>query len=101
MKRQVRTPVHCYINALGSSPHDEYPKETEIGEDKTLGLNTYDKITFINVMVSEVKESENSAIEAQNNEQMLGLWKGSQQAMLGLEVYGHCVRPKVLSLNGV
>ena len=62
---------------------------------------TYDKITFINVMVSEVKESENSAIEAQNNEQMLGLWKGSQQAMLGLEVYGHCVRPKVLSLNGV
>ena len=40
MKRQVRTPAHCYINALGSSPHDEYPKETEIGEDKTLGLNT-------------------------------------------------------------
>ena len=27
-------------DALGSSPHDEYPKETEIGEDKTLGLNT-------------------------------------------------------------
>ena len=60
---------------------------------------TYDKITFINVMVSEVKESEDSGIEAQNNEQMLGLWKSSQQAMLGLEVYGHCVRPKVLSLN--
>ena len=27
-------------DALGSSPHDEYPKETQIGEDKTLGLNT-------------------------------------------------------------
>ena len=46
----------------------------------------YDKVNIINVNVSEVKENAESAIEAQNNEQMLGLWKGSQQVMLGLEV---------------
>ena len=40
MKRQVRTQAHCYINALGSFPHDEYPKETEISEDRMLDLNT-------------------------------------------------------------
>ena len=39
-KRQLRMPAHCYINALGSSPHDEYPKETEISEDRILDLNT-------------------------------------------------------------
>lgn len=58
----------------------------------------YSTINSINVIVSEVKESEDTAVEAQNNEQMLGLWKGSQQAMLGLEVQGHTVRPKVLCL---
>ena len=58
----------------------------------------YDTTNTINVIVSEVKESEGSAIESQNNEQMLGLWKGSQQAMLGFDVQGHCVRPKVLCL---
>ena len=42
--------------------------------------------------------SEDSAIESQNNEQMLGLWKGSQQVMLGLEVYCNSVRPKILLL---
>ena len=66
--------------------------------ERYAGNVTYDKINIINVIVSEVKESEDSAIESQNNEQMLGLWKGSQQAMLGLEARGHCVRPKVLSL---
>jgi hypothetical protein len=60
---------------------------------------TYDKHNFMNVIVSKVEEDEESAIEAQNNEQMFGLWKGSQQAMLGLEAQGHTVRPKVLSLN--
>ena len=59
----------------------------------------YDSKTFINVVVSEVKEREDTPSEAQNNEQMLGLWKGSQKAMLGLELAGHCVQPKVLSLQ--
>ena len=49
----------------------------------------YDSKTFINVVVSEVKEREDTPSEAQNNEQMLGLWKGSQKAMLGLELAGH------------
>ena len=37
--------------------------------------------------------------EAQSNEQMVGLWKSGQVAMLGLEVYTEHVRPKVLLLN--
>lgn len=61
----------------------------------------YDRNTFINVLVAEVKESEESAIEAQNNEQMLGLWKPSQQVMLGIEAQGQILRPKVLySIGG-
>ena len=60
----------------------------------------YDRSTSINVVVGEVKESAESAIEAQNNEQMLGLWKPSQQAMLGIEAHGQILRPKILYLNG-
>lgn len=59
----------------------------------------YDRNTFINVVVSEVKESAESAIEAQNNEQMLGLWKKSQQAMLGIEARGQILTPKILYLK--
>ena len=66
--------------------------------ERYAGSVTYDKINIVNVIVGEVKESEDSAIESQNNEQMLRLWKGSQQAMLGLEARGRYVRPKVLSL---
>ena len=61
----------------------------------------YDKVNIINVNVSKVKENAESAIEAQNNEQMLGLWKGSQQVMLGLEVHGNSVRPKILALCSI
>lgn len=44
----------------------------------------YDRVNVINVNVSEVKESEDYAIESQKNEQMLGLWRDSQHVMLGL-----------------
>lgn len=60
----------------------------------------YDRNTSINVVVAEVKESAESAIEAQNNEQMLGLWRPSQRAMLGIEAQGQILRPKILYLNG-
>ena len=61
----------------------------------------YDKVNIINVSVSEVNENAESAIEAQNKEQMLGLWKGSQQVMLGLKVNGNSVRPKILALRSM
>ena len=77
------------------------------GELRIIKLNeryadhvAYDRVNIINVNVSEVEESEDSAIESQNNEQMLGLWRGSQQVMLGLEVYSNRVRPKILLLDG-
>ena len=77
------------------------------GELRIIKLNeryadhvVYDGVNIINVNVSEVEESEDSAIESQNNEQMLGLWRGSQQVMLGLEVYSNRVRPKILLLYG-
>ena len=60
----------------------------------------YDRNTSINVVVSEVKENPESALEAQNNEQMLGLWKKSQQAMLGFEAKGQILRPKILYFDG-
>ena len=60
----------------------------------------YDKVHVINVCVSKVKENIESSIEAQNNEQMLGLWNSSQQVMLGLELRGSSVRPKILALHG-
>ena len=60
----------------------------------------YEKVNIINVSVSEVKENAESAIEAHNNEQMLWQWKGSQQVMLGLELHGNSVRPKILALRG-
>ena len=53
----------------------------------------------INVCVTEVKEVEGAAIESQHNEQMLGLWRHNQQVMLGLEVSGMFVRPKILLLK--
>ena len=59
----------------------------------------YDAEKDINIIVSEVKESLNDATEAQNNEQMLGLWKKNQQAMLGLQFNGLIVIPKVLLLQ--
>ena len=59
----------------------------------------YDAEKDINIIVSEVKESFNDATEAQNNEQMLGLWKKNQQAMLGLQFNGLNVIPKLLLLR--
>ena len=59
----------------------------------------YDAEKDINIIVSEVKESFNDATKAQNNEQMLGLWKKNQQAMLGLQFNGLIVIPKVLLLQ--
>ena len=43
-----------------------------------------------------MKEKEDDCPESQNNEQMVGLWKSGQVAMLGLEFSGGSVRPKVL-----
>lgn len=73
-------------------------QRSEIPKERYADNVTYDKLTYINVITSEVKENEDSAIEAQNNEQIVGLWKHSQQAMLGLEARGFTVRPKVLCL---
>ena len=60
---------------------------------------TYDKLSIINVSVTELKENEESPIESQNNEQMIGLWRSSQQVMLGMEVRGKYVKPKILLLT--
>lgn len=62
----------------------------------------YNKVSAINVNVSEVKKSEEDHTiksQNQNNEQMLGLWRPLQQVMLGLELYGTSARPKVLLLK--
>lgn len=59
----------------------------------------YDKVNVINVCNSEVKESPEVAIESQHNEQMIGLWKPSQKAMLGFEAQDQTLRPKVLTLD--
>ena len=58
----------------------------------------YDRKTCLNVIVVEVKGSDQPC-EAQNNEQMVGLWGKEQLCMLGLEVKDGKVLPKVLSLE--
>ena len=90
-----------------SLPQREFRSSTDTDSRKVLTNEryadhiVYDKVDIINVCVLEVKEKTESPIEAQNNEQMLGLWKGSQQVMLGLEVNGYSVRPKILALIGM
>ena len=59
----------------------------------------YDRKTCLNVIVVEVKGSDEPC-EAQNNEQMVGLWGKEQLCMLGLEVKDGKVLPKVLALEG-
>lgn len=56
----------------------------------------YDTHNALNVIVVEVKQDEAVAIELQNNEQMLGLWKEKQRVMLGLETRAKIVWPKIL-----
>ena len=74
-------PGAAYIN--WSLPKRELKSTSSAAVKRNIKMNeryadnvTYDKINIINVIVSEVTESEDSAIESQNNEQMLGLWKG-------------------------
>ena len=61
----------------------------------------YDRKTCLNVIVVEVKSSDQpEPSEAQNNEQMVGLWGKEQLCMLGLEVKEDGkVLPKVLALE--
>ena len=49
-------------------------------------------------MVIEIKDEigTDKTAEAQHNEQMVGLWRCDQHAMLGLEFYSDTVQPKVL-----
>ena len=42
------------------------------------GSNIYDLERKLNVVVSEVKSKDDSAIESQHTEQMVELWKNSQ-----------------------
>jgi len=56
----------------------------------------YDTHTEENVVIIEVKTDPDVAVESQNNEQMVGLWGDEQAVMLGLEVKGSIVTPKVL-----
>ena len=58
----------------------------------------YDTSLSLNKVVCEIKEDEDDDPESQSNEQMVGLWKRGQVAMLGLEFSGASVRPKVLLL---
>lgn len=77
-------------------PAEQYIKVNERYADNIV----YDKINTVNVNVSEVKENEDDDKSiSQNNEQMLGLWRPSQKVMLGLELCGTIVRPKVLLLQ--
>ena len=88
-------PGAMYVNWLLTTTSSTGVKKTvERYADNVM----YDKINHIYVIVGEVKDNATSSIESHNNEQMLGLWKGPQQAMLGLEARGSCVRPKVLLL---
>ena len=56
----------------------------------------YDTHTQQNVIVVEVKSDPEVAAKSQNNEQIVGLWGDEQVVMLGLEVKGYTVTPKVL-----
>ena len=58
----------------------------------------YHRKTCLYVIVVEVKGSDQPS-EAQNNEQMVGLWGKEQLCMLGLEVKHGKVLPKVLALE--
>ncbi len=67
-------------------------------KDKYADFVALDGADNIHVIVAEVKKNVTMPIESQNNEQMLGLWSRNQKAMLGLELQGVTVRPKVLLL---
>ena len=58
----------------------------------------YDTSCCLNKVVCEIKENKDDNPESQSNEQMVGLWKGGQVAMLRLEFSSGYVRPKVLLL---
>ena len=58
----------------------------------------YDTSLCLNKVVCEIKGDKDDHPESQSNEQMVGLWKRGQVAMLGLEFSGESVRPKVLLL---
>ena len=59
----------------------------------------YDMVNRLSIIVVEIKKNEDDPSRVLNNEQLVGLWGNQQQAMLGLEVTGITVRPKVLLLN--
>ena len=59
----------------------------------------------MNKVVAEINDDVQDKLpatsaEAQHNEQVLGLWRCDQQAMLGLEFYTDSVPPKILFLEG-
>ena len=58
----------------------------------------YSKASLQNKVVIEIKDEigTDKTAEAQHNEQMVGLWRCDQHAMLGLEFYSDTVQPKVL-----
>ena len=65
--------------------------------DRCADVVIYDVVNQVTVAVFEIKEDERAAITAQHNEQMLGLWDGRQQVMLGFEMRGSNVStPKIL-----
>lgn len=59
----------------------------------------YDTFNFMNIVVVEIKVEESDPSTSLNNEQMVGLWKTGQIAMLGLEVSTSVVKPKIFLLH--
>lgn len=60
----------------------------------------FNEIVFeVNDDAEEPKEAEMTSAEPQHNEQMLGLWRPDQQAMLGFEFYTNVAQPKILLLR--
>ena len=69
-------------------PHEKYADNV-----------VYDSEKKVNIVVCEVKVDADAPVEPQHIEQMVGLWKGNQRAMLGLQLGGKIVVPKVVLLE--
>ena len=59
----------------------------------------FDHHTQMYTIVGEIK-SDDSLAERQNIEQMIGLWRKKQSAMLGFTCNTQCIQPRVLLRSG-
>ena len=84
------------LNSRDNTLHHSLARCSRMGSRREPFVNHLQKV--INLHVRNSRDFPTNC-EAQSNEQMVGLWKSGQVAMLGLEVYTEHVQPKVLLLN--